>query len=351
MWSPAWLRRFERVKILPKKTYDASATPTVGASRRTVRLADVDLAQLREAMKTSVERAAAEDPKKLRAEIARLQREMGAKPVAAPAAPKPRRIEIPVVSEKKLERVAGSIEKLAGQVELLQQTLAVWRALHATRLEAATAAAGAPRWRATKTPFDMRRAMDESTVQIVKPRALGPLGVHRLTPPSTNGHPREGGRLTKGERLMLTALAMHAPVRVPAPRAALLSGYSINSSTFRNILSQLRTQGFAAGDRSGLGITERGLDALGEFDPLPTGADLQDYWLNWVGRSSATGRVLAALLQAWPQEVGRDVLAERATQSPTSSTYRNALSTLRTLGLISGRGALAVSPHLGLGCQ
>jgi hypothetical protein len=145
---------------------------------------------------------------------------------------------------------------------------------------------------------------------------------------------------------MLIALGMFAPERVPAPRAALLSGYSINSSTFRNILSRLRTEGFAAGGRDGLWITEGGLEALGKFDPLPVGPDLQDYWLNWVGRSSAPGRVLQALLQAAPGLVDRDVLAERASQSPASSTYRNALSRLRTLGLISGSASLAANPDL-----
>jgi hypothetical protein len=330
VYSPAWLKRFERVRISARKTYDASATPAVGARARAVRLADVDLARLQEAMRTSVARATADDPKKLRAEIARLERELAAKCVPAPPpAPKIKRIEVPVVSEKKLERVAESIEKLAGQVELLQQTVAAWRALEKSRQDAAASAL---------------RVLPVAALRAARTPVTAPRAVHGATTPSTNGH--QPGGLTKGERLMLIALGMFAPERVPAPRAALLSGYSINSSTFRNILSRLRTEGFAAGGRDGLWITEGGLEALGKFDPLPVGPDLQDYWLNWVGRSSAPGRVLQALLQAAPGLVDRDVLAERASQSPASSTYRNALSRLRTLGLISGSASLAANPDL-----
>lgn len=165
------------------------------------------------------------------------------------------------------------------------------------------------------------------------------------TSASKNGQPAEH-TLTKGERRMLTALAMYSGRTIPAARAALLSGYSIRSSTFRNILSQVRTQGFAAGGRAGLGITHRGVAYLGDYSPLPEGQDLQEYWVKYVGEASAPGRVLRALLEGWPRELERAALAERAGQSPASSTYRNALSTLRTLGLAEGRGALRASPHL-----
>jgi hypothetical protein len=353
VWSPAWLRRFEKVRILPKKTYDASATPTVGSSRRTVRLAGVDLARLQEAMKASVERAAAEDPKKLRARIAALERELAAKPAAAPAPARAKtvRVEIPVVSEKKIGQLARAVERLfvpisiaSKQLELTQQTIAVWKALQQHRLEIAAAAAPGEKPSVSGSGFTHLSAASTTGTAVAVGATV--LSVHPRTPASTNGQGRQGGRLTKGERLMLAALAMHAPDRVPAPRAALTSGYSINSSTFRNILSQLRTAGYAEGERSRLGITEKGLEALGSFEPLPTGPELQRYWLDWVGPASAPGRVLSAVLGAWPDSLERDALAERAGQSPLSSTFRNALSTLRTLGLVSGRGAIAASPHL-----
>jgi uncharacterized protein DUF87 len=336
VYSPAWLKRFERVRIGLRKTYDASATPSVGSAARAVRLADVDLDKLREAMKASVERAAADDPKKLRAEIAALRRDLERKSTGFPA-PAPRRVEVPVASEKKLERVAGAVEKLSGQVAILQQTVAVWRALQAAGLD--KAARLSPRDGGFASALLTRLAV--SSEQARPAPASKAFAVHRSTSPSTNGH-----RLTKGERLMLTALAMHAPGQVSAPRAALLSGYSINSSTFRNILSQLRTAGYAAGDRAGLKITETGLVALGEFSPLPEGAELREYWLGWVGRDSAPGRVLQALIAAWPKTVARDELAERAAQSASSSTYRNALSTLRTLGLVHGRDDIAMNGDL-----
>ena len=39
VWSPSWLRKFERIQIGKRSTYDASATPTTGAATKAVKLA------------------------------------------------------------------------------------------------------------------------------------------------------------------------------------------------------------------------------------------------------------------------------------------------------------------------
>jgi len=77
VWSPQWLGFFGRVKIGRKRTFDASATPTVGrAERRAGALADVDLDELRVAMAATVAKAEADDPKALRRRIGELEREL-----------------------------------------------------------------------------------------------------------------------------------------------------------------------------------------------------------------------------------------------------------------------------------
>jgi hypothetical protein len=347
VYSPSWLKLFRRVRILGKRTYDASATPTVGASARAVRLAAVDLVQLQAAMKSSVERAAADDPKKLRAQVGQLTRDLHAAQTAreTAAAQKPVEVGIRARDLRKLETAIARAETLARHC--LAEHL---RTVLAGRAGSAGVVPGSARPRLALRPPFAPLSGGRAMPPIGDTKAVSPGGtrtvpsVARPSPASKNG--QGGNALTKGERLMLTALAQYAPRPIPAARAALLSGYSLRSSTFRNILSQIRVAGFAAGDRAGLAITEAGLEALGEYSPLPEGPDLQEYWLRHVGEASAPGRVLRVLIENYASQIPRDVVAESAGQSPASSTYRNALSTLRTLGLIEGRGALRASPDL-----
>lgn len=77
VWSPQWLRTFARTKVTKRWTFDSSSTPVHGGPVEPVRLADVDLDALKAEMADSIERARADDPKVLRAEIAALQREIG----------------------------------------------------------------------------------------------------------------------------------------------------------------------------------------------------------------------------------------------------------------------------------
>jgi hypothetical protein len=77
LYSPAWLGLLVQMKTRLRETFDSSSTPEVGqrAAEPTER-APVDLELLREAMAASIVKAAADDPKALRAEVARLRGEL-----------------------------------------------------------------------------------------------------------------------------------------------------------------------------------------------------------------------------------------------------------------------------------
>lgn len=95
VWSPGWPTAdgiFARVHVLPIETFDSGATPKPGERRvEPKRVADVDLDALRRQMAATIERAQANDPKHLRAEIERLRRELGQRPTATTT-----RVEVPV---------------------------------------------------------------------------------------------------------------------------------------------------------------------------------------------------------------------------------------------------------------
>lgn len=93
--SPGWLQFEGVIKIRERQTFDSSATPKPGERARRVsgEGAKPDLAKYAGRMLASIERAKANDPKELKAEVARLKGELAKKPAAitphtaAPAKP------------------------------------------------------------------------------------------------------------------------------------------------------------------------------------------------------------------------------------------------------------------------
>jgi hypothetical protein len=66
VWSPAFLKVSQQIRILPKSTFDASATPKVGERRAARELAPIDLAKIKDEMAATIEKAKLDDPKALR---------------------------------------------------------------------------------------------------------------------------------------------------------------------------------------------------------------------------------------------------------------------------------------------
>jgi hypothetical protein len=116
---------------------------------------------------------------------------------------------------------------------------------------------------------------------------------------------------------------------------AILAGYSY-SGGFRNTLSALRTAGYLIGGNEYLMMaTREGLAALGEYEPLPTGMALLDYWLADRRLGKAEKVALRHLADVHPASLtGPDLAA--AAGYEYSGGFRNSLSRLRTLGLIEG---------------
>jgi hypothetical protein len=77
------------------------------------------------------------------------------------------------------------------------------------------------------------------------------------------------------------------------------------------------------------------LAAIGEVPPLPAGEDLRAYWLDHQSLGKCERAVLGALF-AHPPGLQVDALCA-LTGYEFSGGFRNALSTLRTAGLIEGK--------------
>lgn len=79
-------------------------------------------------------------------------------------------------------------------------------------------------------------------------------------------------------------------------------------------------------------LTDAGRKVANHPDKAPTLKELHASWLRIVSTSQAA--ILEALLEAYPESIAKDDLADRVGVSRTSGGYFNNLGHLRTLGAI-----------------
>jgi hypothetical protein len=133
--------------------------------------------------------------------------------------------------------------------------------------------------------------------------------------------------LPPGERKVLTAIAQYTD-RGGADREqiSILSGYKKTSRD--TYISRLSQKGMIIVGPQII-TTDDGIAALGDFDRLPTGLELQDYWLDRLPEGEA--KILRVLLN-FGYAIDRDTIGEESGYKQTSrDTY---ISRLRVRKLI-----------------
>jgi hypothetical protein len=331
-WAPALDDLFEQVKIRTRRTFDSSATPKPGEKVAAPKqLAEIDVAKLGKEIADTVQRAKENDPKELKKEIADLKRQLAAKPASAPAAAA---IEINVVDKDTAQQIAAIDSKV---IDLCARADSFHReACDLTR------AANEILVRVRKFPQPgAKRPIPASGARptfAVPARAPAPLPCS--APAGGSGSPEVGNG---GLRRMLIAIAQRPGM--DNRKLGLRAGMSSRSGTFATYLAKARTNGWIE-DRGGFQITDAGVAALGTYEPLPVGSELQRHWLNELGSGSGVARILAALCQHYPDALSQDALGEKVGMSSRSGTFATYLSKLRGLELIEGRGELRASAEL-----
>lgn len=107
----------------------------------------------------------------------------------------------------------------------------------------------------------------------------------------------------------------------------------------------MRTKGYIDG-RERLEATPEGKDALGTWDPLPSGPELVNVWLAHPKLGKAERLILGTLVDHWPDAMSKDELADATGYAASGGGFGNALGRLRTLELIEGRGELRAADDL-----
>lgn len=314
LWSPEFLGAVERVQWRRRRTFDSGATPKVGAKRVQPRtLADVDLAAIKEQMAESVERAQRDDPKHLRAQLARAEARVRELEMWEPPPP------VVGVSPQVVRAKNATISALAEAARRMQALCeAIDESMEAPPPTPPPAPAPPP------PPPALR------TVPRPEPSGLTRV-VHDGWAPSPNTAPAK----------VLAVLARAYPDGLAQRRAGFLAGVPSRKSTFRNAVSALRTNGLIEDAGGLLRATLEGVHSA-NVDELPTGPELLAYWR---GKLTGAPRTVFEVLLA--HGGGADLSLEElhdASGIPAGvSTMRNALSTLRAHGLVT-EGTRSLDP-------
>jgi hypothetical protein len=306
-------RIFKQVAFPRISTFDNSATPTGDAGELAVRSADVDFENLRALIGTAVNEAEANDPKKLKARIAELEREVKQAPT------------LQAVS------AAGAVAMKNARIARLEDDN---RALEQHRDELVQAFRKL-RQQATSARDILMNDLALIEPTFTKPSVPAPAASPRLpsSKPAAVSAPRPRANgdasLTKGQRVVLTAIAQSGDV--DPEQLTVLTGYKRSSRD--TYLQQLRSAGYV-NDGWPANATPAGMAALGDFEPLPTGAELRDHWLTRLGGGERT--ILEVLVKAYPNGVTREQI-DNATgyQRSSRDTY---LQKLGARKLVEKRG-------------
>jgi hypothetical protein len=313
-WSPGLLDIFTRVAVRDRDTFDSSSTPKPGvAAAQASALRPVDLNALQHSLAESLEKAAANDPATLKKRIRDLEQEIAKRSPTAPV--QVERVDVPAVSAQTMADLRdwaldlrSMVTSLTGEVDKVLQALDLVARASATR------------------PAPTRQAT--TTVQ-AQPRVV----------PAPRSTAIVAGTLPSGHRKILAVLAQFPAGRTKV-QVALLTGYAHNGGGFNNYLSALRKAGHLTGAGDALQITSEGRAALGDdWTPLPT--DPLALLAHWSEELSKAERlVLQALVTMAPRGMTKEQIAHVTGYEANGGGFNNALSRLRTLELITGRGEL-----------
>lgn len=331
IWSPSWLNAFERVHIRERQTFDSSATPAAGAAVQPPKeVAHLDLEKLRASMAAQIEKAKADDPRALRAEIQRLQGELKKTTAAAgkPAEPTPDQVDAwrgQGYKDGYREGVSAENLRLASLISGGIETIRLVCSDLANEAHN-TARTPAPK---LPPPAPPRPARQEIRRDLPAPRPTRQLS-------DSSGH------LPTGERAVLTVCAQY-PEGATREQLSILTGYKRSSRDA--YVQRLREKGFVVSAGDLVVATGDGFTALGpDFEALPTGEALRDYWRAKLPEGERA--ILEVLIDAYPRAVPREVLDEETGYKRSSrDAYVQRLKS-RKLVVITGPGEVCASEVL-----
>lgn len=354
--SPGWLKAEQVVRIRDRETFDSSATPKPGqaAKRVTGPAAKPDLGKYEARMAETIEKVKADDPKELRKRITQLERDLASKPVGESAgvieqSAIHRALELQRRSEERARRqlldamtnAASTMMRIgntllddgAKLVAVVEHSADSRAEVQVGHDEAGTREASRQRSSVSSQTTGTNHPADSA----VGRRTQAPARPIATPRPSSNGPYARLSPLPAGERSVLISIAQQGSVGADRDQITILSGYK--KSTRNEYIRRLQLAGYVEVHGDTVAATTAGFIALGDFERLPTGRALREYWLERLPEGER--KVFAAVLEAHPESADRDDLTEvTGYKKSTRNEYIRRLS-IRRLVEQTGEGVRA----------
>lgn len=344
--SPGYLEKFVRVQIRERRTFNSSATPTVGEQVLIPqRLAAVDLAEIGEQMRETIQRAQQNDPTYLREEIARLRRELAVRPVQVQESEP--RVEIQVVEKPvlngQLPRLEAALDRMTsdfvipltqGISGLIEPIATELRSIHDAIERVQNAPVSQPRPMdfakyARMTPAQIERDPDFNAItKTLHPTPSRIAEYSATAKPATASRAKvtivDDAEVTPYMRDLLKTFARRHPLPLTKSQLALLSKKGKKSSALDSALAKIKRLGLVTSG-SEMNLTESGFSALGADVPMPpqTFSDIVSLWREVLNEYERA--LFDALLRA-PHGLTLDELSERSSKSKTSSQFQSTVA-------------------------
>lgn len=342
VWSPE-AGVLERVTFPMFTTFDSFSEHATTAPKR---FAAVDVEKVKEKLARVIDEAKANDPRELRVMLQVMQmrlqsigRKVGLSTfksdadyeqvvlTTAEALKKPAEVakEVSVFTESDRTALDNLHAKVSHMHEASRDVERVL--LEAMKRQTAPQPAPTPTRRNIGGIAPFARAQGET--ELPKPRR-------------TNGSAPADSSLPEGERKILTAAAQY-PDGATREQLTVLTGYK--KSTRDAYILRLMNKGYLGINANGIIANRAGIDALGpNFEPLPTGAALREYWIARLPEGER--RILEEAILVYPQTHDRASLeASTGYKKSTRDAYILRLAVKKLLTTPAG-GIIRASDNL-----
>lgn len=335
---PAGADHATHVKMPQKNTFhpDRRALIANPAAANVKRIdASRFVAELRGSLEKYVEEAKANDPAELKKQLADLKRQVAAKapPQVDQALIKRREDDAfqnghAVGKRNALEHAATVMQTIGADIAGLFQ-----RAITQSTIEASKVTGARPENPVRRVePVARAARLPESAPKVARARQI-------------DGRAPSAEIGAGGKRRIMTALAQN-PEGITQRKLSILVDIAPKGGTWRTYMAELRGLGYIdGGSRDLIKITDAGLTALGDFEPLPTGDALVDYWRQRLGNSGKRA-IFDAIVAVYPDSITVEDVSDRTNIAREGGTWRTYMAELRGLGIIEGRGELRASADL-----
>jgi uncharacterized protein len=312
LWSPEWLKLSRDIKILPRITFDAGKTPEIGSHAVEPRaLTKIDVEQFKSSLSEMIEKAKQDDPKELRAQIAKLKQEIARRPVEQKIQVEEKIVEIPVVKDEQIVQLKSALDTLSGISAALSACLAS----------------------ATRKPVPSPIRPRPVVATAPRPRPMAQLRpTSQLRPVPQNGDAELSNAQIKVLSRLVELMECTGREMVKKEQLAAWAEYSPNSGGFNNYLGSLRSAGLIEYPEGGhVTITDTGRQHAQPGEAPASSEEMLERAKRVLGGSEAK---LLEILHESREQCSKTDLAEAAGFSPNSGGFNNYLGHMRTLGFV-----------------